>query len=147
MASFLWKLLHQLLSSQERLHRLGVSSSSLCKQCKQEVGTLKHELIECSSNADVGVALLNCLKSYMPELTADKLLRLEFSKISETMELAATLLVAVTLSHIWKERMTNSRIRTYQVRSEIEQTINLLRTTRLINTAISLETLATAMFH
>ena len=35
MTAFLWKMLHQLLGTQERLHRLGSSPSSICKLCKQ----------------------------------------------------------------------------------------------------------------
>ena len=139
-------MLHQLLNSQERLHRLGSAPSSMCKLCKQDAGSLKHELLECSHNNQVGQHLLSCLKSYIPDLSASSLLRLEFSNLDSEMELPATLITAITLGYIWKERMTSSRIRVYQVRSEIEQSINLLRTTRLVNAATCLETLASQMF-
>ena len=146
MASFLWKMLHNLLSTQERLHRLGSSPSALCKICKQATGTLKHELIECPHNDQVGVQLLSCLQIHMPGLSADTLLRLEFSNLDADMQLPSTIITAVTLGHIWKERLTSSKIRPYQVRSEIEQAINLLRTSRLANTSTSLATIADQMF-
>ena len=128
------------------MHRLGSSSSALCNQCNQVSGTLKHELIECPHNDNVGGKLLNCLQLHMPGLTADNLLRLEFSNLDVDMELPCTIITAVTLGYIWKERLTSSRIRSYQVRSEIEQSINLLRTTRLANTATSIDTLVSQMF-
>ena len=146
MATFLWKMLHNLLSTQERLHRLGSSPSALCKQCKLVTGTLQHELLECPHNDHVGEHLLGCLQTYVPGLTAATLLRLEFTSLDENMELPTTIITAVSLGYIWKARLTSSRIRAYQVRSEIEQTINLLRTTRLVNTATSLDTLANQMF-
>ena len=146
MASFLWKMLHNLLGTQERMHRLGSSPSALCKQCNQVSGTLKHELIESPQNDHVGGKLLSCLQLHMPGLTADNLLRLEFSNLDVDMELPCTIITAVTLGYIWKERLTSSRIRSYQVRSEIEQSINLLRTTRLANTATSINTLVSQMF-
>ena len=72
MASFLWKMLHNLLSTQERLHRLGSSPSALCKICKQATGTLRHDLIECPHNDQVGVQLLSCLQPHMPGLSAEQ---------------------------------------------------------------------------
>jgi hypothetical protein len=62
------------------------------------------------------------------------------------MHLPATLLTAVTLSCIWKERTTSSKVRAYQVRSELEQTINLLRTTRFASAAADLQILIDQMF-
>ena len=90
--------------------------------------------------------MLSCLQTYMPNLTPSSLLRLEFPNMNENMQLSSTIITAVTLSVIWKERQANSKVRTYQVRSEIEQTINLLRTTRLSNISVALETQYNQMF-
>ena len=146
LTSFLWKMLHNLLGTQERLHRLGSSPSPTCIPCKQVNGTLRHELLECTKNNGIGEALLSCLQTYMPNLTPSSLLRLEFPNMNENMQLSSTIITAVTLSVIWKERQANSKVRTYQVRSEIEQTINLLRTTRLSNISVALETQYNQMF-
>ena len=56
------------------------------------------------------------------------------------------ILVAVTLACVWKERQASSRVRSYQVRSDQEMTINLLRTTRLGNAAEVLTTMVDHMF-
>ena len=78
MASFLWKMIHNLLSTQYRLHRLGASPSPTFTHCKESDGTLRHELVECSSNNNVGQLLTSCLQTYLPDLTPSSLLRLEF---------------------------------------------------------------------
>ena len=66
----------------------------------------------------------------MPSLDPASILRLEFADQDEAKALAMTWLTAITLSYIWKERQSGSSIRSYRVRAEIEQYINLLRTTR-----------------
>ena len=98
MASFLWKMLHNLLSTQERLHRLGASHNPTCSRCKQADGTLKHELFECNNNNHVGQLLLSCLQTYLPDLTPISLLRLELHNLDENIELSSTILTAVTLN-------------------------------------------------
>ena len=61
-------------------------------------------------------------------------------------QLPATLLVAVTLACLYKERQSSSRVRAYQVRSDLEITINLLHTTRPGNAAEVLRTMMDHMF-
>ena len=146
LSSFLWKLLHNLLCSQQRLHRRGVSPSPICKLCNTEEGTLQHELIGCHHNANIGQELLTSLKNHIPSLTEESLLRLEFVNLDPDLHLPVTILTAVTLSYLWKERSTGSRVRAYQVRSEMEQTIAMLRTTRLSSTAEVLRNMLEPMF-
>ena len=147
MSSFLWKMLLDLLCTQQRLHRVGASLSPLCKLCKQETGSLQHELIECTSNGNAGHLLLNCLQTLIPNLSAETLIRLEFSSLKSDMQLPTTMLVAATLGCIWKERNINSRVGIYQVRSQLEQSVNLLRTTRLSAAVEKLNTFINQMFN
>ena len=131
LSSFLWLMLHDLLSSQSRLHRMGAVRSAKCKMqdCDAD-GTLQHELLLCSMNDGVGDLLVSCLQRYVPGLLPSEILRLEFGDPSEELSLAMTWLAAITLRFIWKERDAGNSIRGYKVRAEIEQYINLLRTTR-----------------
>ena len=89
------------------------------------------ELIYCSGNDDVGLKLIRCLQLHVPGLMADAALRLEHGDIEAETSLPVTLLTAITISYIWKEREAGARIRAYKVRAELEQYITLLRTTRL----------------
>ena len=146
LASFVWKLLHDLLCTQERLHRVGSSPSSSCKLCKEMRGTQVHELILCPHNDSLGTNLLSTMQSYIPTLTAKSLLCMDLTGLAAELHLPVSLFTAATLSCIWSERTTFSRVSTYKVRSQLEQTINLLRTTRLTNTAVSMDTLLNQMF-
>ena len=132
LASFLWLMLHDLLSSQARLHRMGATTSPTCRmQDCPEVGTLQHELLHCVKNDGVGQSLVSCFKHYVPHLHAEAVLRLEFGNIEESLSLQLTLMTAITLRFLWKERELGSTIRTYRVRAEIELYITQLRTTRI----------------
>ena len=147
LSSFLWKMLLDLLSTQQKLYKMGANLSPICKLCKQDTGSLQHELLDCNLNDNTGQLLLTTMQTQIPSLTAASLLHLEFSNLEEKMHLPATLLTAVTLSCIWKERTTSSKVRAYQVCSELEQTINLLRTTRLANASEDLQRMLDQMFH
>ena len=91
-------MLLDLLCTQERLHKMGASPFPLCKLCKQETGTLKHELLECSFNENIGQLLLLTIQNQLPSMTPESLLHLGLSNIDADMELPTTLLAAVTLS-------------------------------------------------
>ena len=94
----------------------------------------------------VGHLLLTCLQEHLSPCTAAKLLRLELGNLSEDKKLPFIILIATTLRHLWLQRTSLSRVRTYQVRAEIEQTINLLRTSRLRTVADQMNTLKDQMF-
>ena len=147
MASFLWRMLHDLLSTQARLYRMGSTKSPKCKMqgCSEE-GTLLHELVYCSKNDQVGQKLIHCLQHYVPGLQAEAALRLEHGDVEEEVSLPVTLLTAITLNYIWKERDAGVSIRAYKVRAELEQYITLLRTTRLCTLANKLVEMSTNMF-
>ena len=146
LASFVWKMVMNLLCTQEKLFNMGSVQSPTCKLCTVETGTLKHELLECSFNNGVGHKLLVALQSFHPSLTPEGLLRLELGNSDQQYHLPSVLLIAIALKCVWVDRGNNSRVRTYQVRSELEQSINLLRTTRHINSAVVLNTMVEQMF-
>ena len=147
LASFLWLMLHDLLSTQARLHQMGAVKSAQCKMqdCKEE-GTLQHELLHCEKNDRVGNLLIACLQRCVPDLQATGILRLEFGNPGDEISLAMTWLTAITLRFIWKEREAGSSIRAYRVRAELEQYINLLRTTRFKEALDHLSNFKISMF-
>ena len=147
LSSFLWLMLHDLLSSQARLHRMGTVRSPKCKmQDCLEDGTLQHELLHCRKNDGVGERLVRCLQHYVPNLSDVAVLRLDFANPVEELKLPLTLLTAITLRFMWKERESGSSIRAYRVRAELEQYINLLRTTRFKTATESLTNMLALMF-
>ena len=147
LASFLWRLMHNLLPTQAKLHRMNTIRSSVCKMpgCT-EIGSLDHELLLCSKNNGVGLKLISCLQQHIPGLVAEDVLRLDHGSAQEDMSLPITLLSAVILSTIWTERESNQPIRQFKIRAELEQSINLLRTTRFVNAITVLEDMSRYMF-
>ena len=146
LASFLWRLLHLLLCTQEKLYRMGITRSPICKMPNcQEEGSLSHELVYCAMNDDVGLKLLQCLQLYIPGLNAEALLRLDYGAVDDELSLPLTLLTAIVLNSVWKERESGG-VQAYKVRADLEQYINLLRTSRLINTGTLLEEMMLHMF-
>ena len=144
MISFLWRLCHRLLPTQQRLSHFNPGNvSPLCKPClgrnREEIGTLKHELIECPENENSGIDLLQVLRLHAPGLTADQILRLEFGNLDENLELPLTFFTASTLLEIWTLRSKCAKARRHLVRAKLEARIALLRTTRHSTTATILE--------
>ena len=148
LASFLWMMIHNLLSTQERLSRMGAVATAQCKmQGCVEDGSLQHELLHCSKNDGVGNLLVSCLQTIVPDIQPAAILRLEFGDLGEEITLAVTWVTAIVLKHIWKERDAGSTIHPYKVRADLEQYINLLRTTRFDDAVNHLNDLKAKMFH
>ena len=119
-ASFLWLMMHDLLSTQFKLHRMGSTRSPKCKmQDCNEDGTLQHELLYCIKNNGVGHRLVACLQHYLPALQPDDVLRLDQGDTDGELPLPLALLTAITLSHIWKARESGTAVRGYKVRAEL----------------------------
>jgi hypothetical protein len=147
LASFLWRMMLNLLSTQDKLHRMGTIQSPSCKmQGCSEVGTLEHELLTCTKNDGIGQKLLECLQHYVPGLQAGEALRLEHGDLGPDVSLPLTLLTAIILQSLWKEREAKTAVRSYRVRADLEQSINLLRTTRHSDTADKLELMLNLLF-
>ena len=142
--SFLFRLMHNTLVTQERLSRTSPSISPLCKfpGCAgTDHADQVHALVHCSGNNDVGNSILNVVKSYVPGLGADEAVRLDFN-VEESLELPLVWFSAVAWSTLWNLRMKKTRPQLYLVRAELEAKISFLRECRrLLNAVASIETM------
>ena len=91
-------------------------------------------MIYCHANDGVGLKLLDGLRDAQHDLQADAALRLEF-QVNIELELPVVWLSSSILRIIWNMRQSNTRIRHYLVRSQLEAEINLLRETRFSTSA------------
>ena len=66
----------------------------------------------------------------MPSTNMECILRLQFSDLEEDMEFPVIWFSAAFLLAIWEKRIASSQIKTYDIRSEIEGKVALLRETR-----------------
>ena len=91
---------------------------------------MTHAFYTCDHNMGAGQTLKEVLRHIMPNISMEKVLRLEFSEVEEDMEYPAVWFTAAFLLAIWERRNKPSRIRNYEIRAEIEGKVALLRETR-----------------
>ena len=131
--SFLFKLLHLLLPTEQRLARILPNSSEFCKICpNQPVADLCHCLFQCVSSQEVGGWLLRLVGHHDPSVTAGKLIKLEFQS-DEPSEMPIVWITARTLLYLWKMRMDGKVASLIMTRAKLESKISLLRETRYKN--------------
>ena len=138
--SFLFKLVHQILPTQERVARTSARASPACPVpgCGHECEDLAHAIVLCEGNDSVGHRMISCVREVAPSVTIESALRLDFD-VEEDMELPLVWLIATVSLEIWKLRVDKSRVRLYDIRAQLEAKINLLRETRFSNSAILLD--------
>ena len=148
--SFLFCLLHNLLPTQERLHRtLGnnTAPSPSCNLCNQNtLCDQLHALVLCPFNSETSLWIFNCLRILFPNLQPSQLLRLEFNLDSMTEKaLPVTWLVARTFHIVWKSRIQKKQTTVAITRAQLEAGIMLMRKTRFKDAAITIDSLISAV--
>ena len=143
--SFLLRLLHNLLPTQERLHRVLPSKvlSPTCVLCPQATcGDQLHSLILCPFNNGVGVWLYRCIRQLFPNLESPQLLSLNLeTNHSSEKAFSAIWIIAKTLMIIWSSRISNTGNTITITRASLEAEIMLLRKTRFKHHAEELKNL------
>ena len=135
LTTFLFKLLHQLLPTQDRVHRIGVADGDqpgLCQLCLVEAEDPLHALFSCLHSQVAGHALLGYAQKHVPNLSPEAALRLDFggTRLSDEEELATVCLLATGWLYIWETRVTKKQTALYRMRAELEAMITLLRKSR-----------------
>ena len=130
--SFLFKVVHQLLPTQERVARTNPNVNGLCKAagCNMaEREDVLHALVTCEGNGGVGKSVIDCVSNYGLEITYQSIIRLQF-KSEESHEMPVVWVLAVAWASIWEARTKGKKPELYVIRAELEARINLLRDTR-----------------
>ena len=131
--SFLWKLLHHILPTEERVARILPNSSEYCRQCPTPTpANLEHCFFNCVSTNNVGRSLLQAIRLHDPAVTPAGLLRLEFTA-EEANEMPIVWVTAQTLLYMWGVRQNGRIVDLFTTRTVLETKINLLRETRFRN--------------
>ena len=133
--SFLWKLLHRFLPTEQRLARILPNTSDSCKYCPTPTpADLEHSFFGCVKTRDVGNSLLTALRHHDPSITPAGLLRLEFQEQGDK-EMPLVWVTAHTLQYMWSMRTSGRVVDLFLTRSMLENKITLLRETRYENEA------------
>ena len=141
LSSFLFKLMHQILPTQERVSRTNPATSPRCKLpgCSDAtVEDLPDDLVYCSGNYGTGLKILDIARTLVPDAGAEHFLQLNFG-VEESQELAVACWLAAGFMAIWNLRISGKRVDQYLIRAELEAKINLLCVTRFEWAAIILE--------
>ena len=128
--SFLFKIIHLLLPSKERINHITLNTSPLCWCNSGDIESYHHLFFSCEYNRESGQALLQCIRSYDRGLTETKVLRLEL-ETEEPFMLASVSLLATGLQFIWDNRKSKYRTPLYSMRAELEAAISIRRRSRL----------------
>ena len=128
--SFLFKIIHLLLPSKERINHITPNTSPLCWCNSGDTESYHHLFFSCEYNRESGQALLQCIRSYDRGLTETKVLRLEL-ETEEPFMLASVSLLATGLQFIWDNRKSKIRTPLYSMRAELEAAISIRRRSRL----------------
>ena len=128
--TFLWKLPHNLLPTQERISRITRNSPPLCKLClNQLVEDQPHAFFLCNSNNDVNNALLSCLTPTILNLSSRQILLHDF-QLDENDELPVVWMIGNFLHKVWTFGADKKLVRLFSIRADLEARASLLRETR-----------------
>ena len=130
--SFLFKLIHELLPSKERLHSLGQSPSSLCWCNSGESESYQHLFFHCEKNVLAGQALFRCVRAYDSCISEQKCLRLELES-DDPFRLASVCVLSAGFELIWNNRKQRKTTSIISIRAEMEMEISIKRKSRLRN--------------
>jgi hypothetical protein len=136
LTTFLFKLLHQILPTAERVSRILPNHSPHCIRCRSTppaVETLQHAMFDCRESHAVGTVLLNGLKKVIPNLTSTKILTLNFEP-SEDFNFPIIWSIAHFLSSLWQLRVEKKKVELIKIRTDMEASCRLLRDSRLLHT-------------
>ena len=142
--TFLWRMLHNIHPTQERLHRLGMRNAPtpICNHCNlNSIDNLSHSLISCTNNAQVSDWLLKVVRPHVPQPVPAELVLLHLGHIEEDMKLPLVWLIAQVLGQVWSSRKEKKRPQLYQTRAKIEAGIEILRKSRFIDASKKLKTM------
>ena len=137
LTTFLFKLLHQILPTAERVSRILPNQSPHCTRCRENppaTETLLHAMFDCQASHAAGVVLLNGLRKFIPNLTPSQVLTLNFNP-SEELSFPLVWITAHFLSSIWQLRADKKRVELIKIRTDMEASCRLLRNSRLSSTA------------
>ena len=132
--TFVWRLLHNILPTQERTSRIANkgsgTTSSICKLCQDQLEEDQlHAFFHCKNNSNASRALLNSITPVLPNITPRQVLLLDFD-LEESQEFPIVWFVGHFLQIVWNSRVEKRQVRLYSIRADLEARSSLLRETR-----------------
>ena len=134
--SFLWIMIHNLLSTQARLFGLKIKNTlnPLCFMCNRGGNDdLTHALITCGINTNISAWLMTILQTHINGIQPHKVVLLDHGPLEERLYFPLVWLISCTLSLLWETRRKKKRPNTYKIRSSLGAKMNILQKSRFPN--------------
>ena len=121
--SFSWKLVHNLLATEERVHATVGNSTASCKfLCTEESpADLEHCLLSCVMTSDVGTWLKRIFRLINPGSSVNAMLRLQICDND-----ALLWIVVKTLFFCWRQRTARKRAQKFECLSFLLADLKLM---------------------
>ena len=130
-SSFIWKMVHDLLPTRERLYRLNMQDTEnpSCDLCTLAVtDDLEHALLLCPYNAASSYTL-RLIQNFIPSVQPSQAVLLDLD-IPPDLQLPVTFILSFCLSRIWRYRSLKKQGNPRGIRAELEAEIQILRKSR-----------------
>ena len=134
-------MLHNILPTNSRLHRLKQKDSPACTLCS--AGTTKdclHALLVCSHNSEVNKWVLGIIRSVVPTCTLEDITKFNF-ELSQDIKFPLIWILSYTFSLVWQLRLDKKSVPLYIIRASLEARIISLRKSRLFATVSKIQSL------
>ena len=118
--SFLFRLLHGLLLTQDRVRRLGADKeddSGRCRTCGEEDSS-EHSLFVCQSSRPISKMLLDMLHHVNGATNVSNILFIDFI-VPQQYELPCVMISGIVLNYIWEKRVSKKPLCKEEARGEI----------------------------
>ena len=139
--SFIFKLLHNILPTGSRLHRLKQRESTACTLCTSGLSDdCVHSFLTCSFNNGVNNWVIEFSRKLVPNCSLEDI-------ICFNLHLANSVSFPLiwSLSHVfytvWQLRLSKKTVNLYNIRAEIEAKVNILHKSRLFGAVHQIESL------
>ena len=142
--TFLWRMLHDILPTQSRLHRLGMRNAPTpnCLRCDSLVPeSLSHALVTCQKNSEVTAWLLPIVHQHLPGLQPQQLVQLDLGTMDESMRFPIVWLISNVFSLLWQSKKEKKVPTLFQTRAMLEARVTILRKTRINNHCTMIDTM------
>ena len=137
--TFIWRLLNNLHTSEQRLHTLHKTPSPLCKLCQdnQDDNIWNHSFTKCSFSHQAMEWMINILKKFDPSITKDKAIFLQINPQNTDNVLPCVWLIAESLQFIWAKRRAKEHIQLDEMIALITARCKNLKTSELFKNHVT----------
>ena len=130
--TFMWRLLHNLLPSEQRLFRLKKTQSPRYILCLEnlEDDIWQHSFSLCSFSNPAMEWMMKVIQSMDPTITKEKSIFLQIEPINKDNTLPCVWIISETLQYIWARRRSREPIDVVCMKASLEAKCHMLQQTK-----------------